>query len=109
MAHYDWFCDDVLSGKLEVKPVWQDDRVLAFHHPRPKSKVHVVVIPKAHVTSIMEPEALDPTLLTSMVEAVQRSARLLGLDRSGFFVKTNAIAPGVTPHMHWHLRGPGVD
>jgi histidine triad (HIT) family protein len=108
MAHYDWYCEDVLSGKVEVRVVWEDERVLAFHHPEPKAEVHVVVIPKAHVSSILAPQALDGELLLSMVMGVQETARATGLDKSGFFVRTNAAAPGVTPHMHWHVVGPGI-
>lgn len=70
--------------------------------------MHVVVIPKRHVASILAPEAMDGVLLTSMVQAVQEAARALGLDQTGFYVRTNAAAPGVTPHMHWHIIGPGV-
>ena len=73
MAKRDWFCEDVLSFELKVKTVWEDKRVLAFHHPRPKSKIHVVVIPKDHVKSILHRKV-----------------------------------PDVTPHMHWHILGPGV-
>ena len=109
MARRDWYCEDVLSGRLEVNRVWEDDLVLAFHHPRPQGEIHVVVIPKEHVASILDPRARDGRLLASMVQAVQEVARILGLDRSGFYVRTNAAAPGVTPHMHWHVRGPGVD
>ena len=106
MARYDWYCDDVLSGKLEVSRVYEDDRVLAFHHPNPVSEVHVVVIPKEHVSGLLDPKALNGILLTSMLRAVQHIAASLGLDRAGFYVRANAAAPGVTPHMHWHVLGP---
>jgi diadenosine tetraphosphate (Ap4A) HIT family hydrolase len=49
MADYDWYCEDVFSGKLEVDRFYEDERVLAFHHPRPITKIHVVAVPKAHV------------------------------------------------------------
>jgi histidine triad (HIT) family protein len=109
MAYRDWFCEDVLSGAIIIDTVWEDDLVLAFHHPRPKSPIHVVVIPKRHVPSLLDPLALDGRLLQSMLTAIQHTARALELDRKGFFVRVNAAAPGVTPHMHWHVRGPGVD
>ncbi len=108
MARRDWYCEDVLSGKIEVRKVWEDERVLAFHHPRPKDPIHVVVIPKAHVPSILDPTALDGVLLSSMIRGVQETARRLGLDQQGFYVRVNAAAPDVTPHMHWHVRGPGI-
>lgn len=108
MAYRDWYCEDVLSGKIEVVKVWEDERVLAFHHPRPKAEVHVVVIPKSHVPSLLDAAALDGALLSSMLLAIQHVARQLGLDKTGFYVRANAAAPGVTPHMHWHIMGPGV-
>ncbi len=108
MAHRDWYCEDVLSGKVEVEKVWEDERVLAFRHPKPQAEIHVVVIPKAHLPSLLDPAALDGALLTSMMRAIQETARQLGLDQTGFYVRANASAPGVTPHMHWHIYGPGI-
>lgn len=108
MAHYDWYCDDVLSGKIDVQTVWEDERVLAFHHPNPSADIHVVVIPKAHVPSILDSLATDGELTSSMVQAIQNVARSLELDQTGFYVRANAAAPGVTPHMHWHVLGPGI-
>ena len=108
IAKRDWYCEDVLSGKIEVRKVWEDDLVMAFHHPKPHSEIHVVVIPKKHIPSILDASALDGALLTSMVQAIQEVARSLGLDQAGFYVRTNAASPGVTPHMHWHIYGPGI-
>lgn len=108
MALYDWYCEDVLSNKLEVERVFEDELVLAFHHPKPSREIHVVAIPKKHVQSLMSPEALDGELLTSLIRAVQETAKQLGLDKDGFTIAANAVSPGVTPHMHWHILGPGV-
>jgi histidine triad (HIT) family protein len=114
MALRDWYCEEVLSGKLAVQKVFEDDRVLAFHHPRPAREVHVVVIPKAHIPSLLDERALDGELLSSMVRAIQHAARKLGLDvpdadrPRGFYVRANAAAPGITPHMHWHILAPGA-
>jgi histidine triad (HIT) family protein len=108
MVRRDWYCEDVLSGNLEVSKVWEDECVLAFHHPHPQDEIHVVVIPKDHVVSILDPLALDGALLVSMLLAVQKTARVLKLDETGFYVCINAATPGVTPHMHWHILGPGI-
>jgi histidine triad (HIT) family protein len=105
----DWYCGDVLSGALDVSVVFEDDRVLAFHHPDPGAPIHVVIIPKAHVASLLSEEVRDGALLSSMLRAIQQAADSLGLDKVGFFVRANAAAPGVTPHMHWHVMGPGLD
>lgn len=108
MARTDWYCEEVLSGQLDVARIFEDDRVLAFHHPHPSASPHVVVIPKAHVASLLAPEALDGELLVSMIAAVQHAVTVIGdeLD-DGFYIRANADAPGVTPHMHWHVL-PGA-
>jgi histidine triad (HIT) family protein len=103
MSRRDWYCEDVLSGKIAVKKIWEDEYVLAFHHPTPTAPIHAVIIPKKHISSIMASEAVDGMLLTSMVTAVQKVAVETGLNTKGFFVRTNAINAGVTPHMHWHV------
>lgn len=108
MARRDWYCEDVLSGNLAVDVVWEDNRVLAFHHPQPTAEIHIVVIPKEHITSLLDPGARDGELLSSMVKAIQDSARVLGLDKGGFYVRSNVAGEGVTPHMHWHICGPGI-
>ena len=108
MAWSDWYCEEVLAGLLEVDRVFEDDLVLAFHHPRPSATPHVVVIPKQHVPSLLAPEALDADLLLSMITAVQVAARAIGVDSgAGFYLRANAVGPGTTPHMHWHVL-PGA-
>jgi ATP-dependent Clp protease ATP-binding subunit ClpA len=104
----DWYCEDVLSGKIEVRKLYEDERVLGIEHPYPQYRVHGVVIPKAHIASLLSDEALNGELLTSMLRGVQAVARALGLDREGFRFEANAASPGVTPHMHWHVAGPGL-
>jgi histidine triad (HIT) family protein len=111
MAEKDWYCEDLLTGKMEVEKIWEDSLVLAFHHPPfpdKEAEVHAVVIPKKHVASALSPEALDGEMLKSMMTAVQKTAAALGLDKSnrGFYVRFNAAAPRVTPHMHWHIKAP---
>ena len=89
--------------------VYEDNLVLAFHHPRPVSEVHVVVVPKAHMTGLMDEAAFDGDLLSSMMRAIQSTAASLGLlDGEGFYVRANAAASGVTPRMHWHVIGSGA-
>ena len=43
-----------------------------------------------------------------MILAIQETARNLGLDEQGFYVRANAASDGVTPYMHWHIVGPGI-
>jgi histidine triad (HIT) family protein len=102
----DWFCEDVLTGLAPIDRVYEDDLVLAFHHPRPIAPKHVVVIPKRHTPSLLGPEALDPVLLVALLRAVQTVAAQLDVAGHGVKLSVNAGAPGVTPHLHWHVTSP---
>jgi len=104
----DWYCEDVLSGKLKVAVLYEDERVLGIEHPYPVYRIHGVVIPRKHVAGLLAEEAVDGELLASMLRGVQAVARALRIDTQGFRIEANAAAPGVTPHMHWHVAGPGL-
>ena len=45
--------------------------MLAFEHTRPFWPVHVVVIPKAHVPSLIDLGDADETLLTELLSVVR--------------------------------------
>ena len=45
------FCK-IAAGEIPSKKVYEDDRVLAFYDINPMAKVHVLVIPKAHIDSV---------------------------------------------------------
>ena len=102
----DWYREDVFTGEIEIRRVFEDDLVLAFHHPHPEAPLHVVIVPKKHTPSLLGPEALDPAVLVAMINAVQEVARRLKIGTEGLKLTANAGAPGVTPHMHWHVMSP---
>jgi len=102
----DWFCEDVLTGKAPIERVFEDELVLAFHHPRPIAAKHVVIIPKRLIPSLLALEARDPVLLAAMIRAVQEVAAHLNVGAEGVKLTANAADPRVTPHMHWHVTSP---
>ena len=49
----DFYCDEALSGHTPIKKVAETDNVLAFYHTKPHWPVHIVVIPKKHIPSLL--------------------------------------------------------
>ena len=104
----DWYCDEVLSGKLAVERVYANAEALAFHLPperlEPGERLHVMVIPTRDVETLLDLGPHDAPLMMGMLDAVQQTARRLGLDASGFRLRINCLPPYQhTPHIHWHL------
>src|SRR5690606_11633112 len=57
----DFYCDEVFSGRTPVDKVSETENVLAYHHTRPFWPVHIVVVPKRHIASLLEAD--DESLL----------------------------------------------
>ncbi|MEM8484296.1 MAG: HIT domain-containing protein [Bacteroidota bacterium] len=100
----DFYCDQVLSGKLQVDVIFESDLVLAFHHTRPFFEHHVVIIPKAHINSLSEPDAVDATLAYAFLSAIQHVTAQLEATTGGCRVSSNVGDYQSTKHLHWYVH-----
>lgn len=99
----DFYCDEVLSGRTQVEKVYETDNVLAYHHTRPFYPVHVVVIPKRHIPSLIALDASDDEILIEMLRVIKRVATDI-TDRYGASkVLTNIGDYQSNKHLHWHV------
>ncbi len=100
------FCE-VIAGRVPAQKVHEDDACLAFHDLHPQAPVHVLVVPKRHVTSLLDVSADDDALLGSLVRVARDLARRLGLGERGFRLVFNcgAEAGYSVFHIHLHLLG----
>jgi histidine triad (HIT) family protein len=99
----DFYCDEVLSGKTPVKKVFETDNVLAYHHTRPYYPVHIVVIPKRHIPSLITLEDSDNDLLLELFDVVKRVAADVTIEHGSCRVLTNLGKYQDSKHLHWHV------
>ncbi|HXH78488.1 HIT domain-containing protein [Nocardioides sp.] len=71
----DFYCDVALAHPAELDIVHEDDRVLAFHHTKPKWEFHLVVIPKRHIASLTRASAIDQDDVAAVLKVAQSLAR----------------------------------
>lgn len=98
----DFYCDEVLNGRTPVTRVLETENVLAYYHTRPFWPVHVVVIPKRHIDSLLTVEATDP-LVAELLSAVQQVAAPIVAEHGACRVLTNLGEYQESKHLHWHL------
>lgn len=100
------FCK-VARHELESKTVYEDDDLVAFHDINKKAPVHVLVIPKRHIESLLDLSEADDELIGRINRRLGDLARELGVDDSGFRVVVNSgpQAGQSVPHLHFHLLG----
>ncbi len=99
----DFYCDEVLSGRTPVKKVLETVRVLAFHHTRPYWPVHIVVIPRKHIPSLIALEEADADLLAEMLAVIRQIAAQVTAELGGCHVVTNIGKYQDSKHLHWHI------
>ena len=99
----DFYCDEVLSGRTAVERVIETSTVLAFHHTRPYWPVHIVVIPKRHIGSLLDLEGKDDPLLVELMAVVKTVAAQVVAEHGGCRVVTNLGKYQDSQHLHWHI------
>src|SRR5437870_4927835 len=98
----DFYCDQVLTGKMEVEKVFETDNVLAYHHTRPFWETHIVVIPKTHVGSLLTLD--DNALLVELFDVVKKVATMVVEEKGAARVVTNLGDYQDSKHLHFHVN-----
>jgi histidine triad (HIT) family protein len=96
------FCR-IAQGEIPATRLYESEHVLAFRDVNPQAPVHVLVIPKVHVSAVTQLPAADGTW-NAMLAAVQHLAQQENLD-TGFRLVMNQgpIGGQTVDHLHIHL------
>ena len=100
------FCE-IVAGRVPAKMAYKDDDIIAFHDIHPQGPTHVLVVPRRHITSLLELKPEDDALLGSLVRRARDLAVEKGLDERGFRLVFNCgeDAGYSVYHIHLHLVG----
>jgi histidine triad (HIT) family protein len=100
------FCE-IASGERPARLVYSDDQLVAFHDIQPQAPVHVLVIPRKHVNSLLDLEPADDGLVGTLVRKARDLATELELGERGFRLVLNCgdDAGYSVYHVHLHLLG----
>lgn len=100
------FCR-IVAGEIPSDKVYEDDLVLAFRDIEPQAPVHVIIIPKEHISSANEINSDNSAVIAHIFEVIPQIAKELGVDKSGYRVVNNCGADGgqTVEHIHFHMMG----
>lgn len=99
------FCK-IVAGQIPAKKAYEDDDLLAFHDIHPWAPVHVLIIPKQHIVSMVEVTDAHAALLGKMMALSPRLMKELGVS-NGFRHVINTGPDGRQEVMHLHLHVMG--
>jgi histidine triad (HIT) family protein len=99
------FCE-IVAGRNPATIEYQDDEILAFHDIYPKAPVHLLIIPKRHIESVMALSPEDAPLVGRMVLAAKRIGEARGLAERGYRLAIHSGPEGgqVVYHLHLHFQ-----
>ena len=100
------FCK-IIKGEIPSKKIYEDDEMFAFADINPMAPVHFLVIPKKHITSLLELEAQDTGLAGRLLHKAQELAKEQGCKENGARFVINAKRDGgqTVDHLHIHVLG----
>lgn len=98
----DFYCEEVLSGRTPVQKVLETNNVLAYHHTRPFYPVHIVVIPKRHISSLISLEEGDNALLIEIMDILKKISAQIVSEHGACKVITNLGEYQDSKHLHFH-------
>ena len=100
------FCK-IANHEIPSDIVYEDDKIIAFKDLNPIAPVHVLIIPKEHISSAMEITNGNASVIAYIFNKVSEIADKLGIAESGFRVINNCGKDGgqTVFHLHFHLLG----
>lgn len=99
------FCR-IARGEVPSRKAYEDDEVIAFHDINPAAPVHLLLVPKMHVDSLITTGTEHEALLGKLIALAPRLAKEQGCV-NGFRVVINNGPDGGQEvyHLHVHVLG----
>ncbi len=99
------FCK-IADGKIPSNKVYEDDKIVSFYDLNPQAKVHVLVIPKNHISCADEINEDNCADISHIFVKIPEIAKLAGIT-NGYRVITNCGEDGCqsVKHLHYHVLG----
>ncbi|MBE6763625.1 MAG: histidine triad nucleotide-binding protein [Ruminococcaceae bacterium] len=98
------FCK-IVNGDIPNNTVYEDDTVLAFYDIDPKAPVHVLVIPKQHLSGAAAVTADTAAVVGHIFEVIPQIAQKLGITDFRVVTNNGMDAGQTVGHLHFHILG----
>jgi histidine triad (HIT) family protein len=100
------FCR-IVAGEIPATIVFQDESVVAFKDITPQAPMHVLIIPRRHISSLNDLTPSDDELLGRLVRTGASIAQEQGYGPRGYrtVFNCNADAGQTVFHIHLHVLG----
>ena len=98
------FCK-IVNKEIPSDIVYEDEEIMAFKDIHPAAPVHILVIPKKHISAVTELKQEDEIVVGKIYTVINKIAKEQGFSENGFRVIVNCGKDGgqEVGHLHFHL------
>ena len=102
------FCR-IIAGDGTADIEYEDNEIVAFKDIYPRAPVHILIVPKRHISSLMTAEPEDASVLGRCLLIARRLGEEKGFAERGYRVAVNSGPEGgqVVDHVHFHFLAGG--
>ena len=100
------FCK-IIDKEIPSNILFEDEHVLAFEDLTPQAPVHILIVPKKHISTSLDIQEEDNELIGRMFRVANAIAKEKGIAERGFrtVMNCNREAGQTVFHIHLHLLG----
>ena len=97
----------ISAKKISANIIYEDSEAVAFNDINPQAPVHVLIVPKKHISTSLDITDEDNVLIGHLFRMAGQIAKEKGIAERGFrlVMNTNADAGQTVFHIHLHLLG----
>jgi histidine triad (HIT) family protein len=92
---------------MPINKLIENDLVVAFNHPQPVHKVHIIIMPKKKIGSLMSITSVDFPIVNQIIMISQKLVKQLNLEKTGYRLLVNGGAYQDVKQIHFHLISDG--
>lgn len=98
------FCK-IINGDIPCNKVYEDNDILAFYDVNPATPIHILVIPKKHIVSVIDVKLEEGFIISKIFSVINEIAKNMKFDNDGFRVITNCgnDSGQEVKHLHFHV------
>ena len=95
----------ILRSEIPCEKIFEDEYIFSFKDINPKTKIHILIIPKKPYTDILDfLENADADYQSNFWISVSKIIAQLDLKNKGFQIKTHKGEDGGQEVFHFHLH-----
>lgn len=100
------FCK-IAAKEIPAKIVHEDEELVAFEDISPQAPVHILVIPRQHISRLNDLQPEHDELVGKIIRLAKKMAKERDIDQAGYRVvmNCNEQAGQSVFHIHLHLLG----